>query len=218
MHFLQYGNSGGILTQMMKKALLIVDIQNDFCPGGSLGIPGGDTIVTAINKYIKIFSKRKLFIFASGDWHPIKTKHFKDFGGAWPVHCIQNTKGAAFLASLKLPKEVILLYKGMDPDKDSYSVFQAEDGKGAKFINILKKLKISELYIGGLATDYCVKFTTLDALRNGFKVKILIDAIKGVNLKPGDSEKAIKQMLKKGAKKINLKQLGGMLLSGKKVA
>ena len=192
-----------------KKALLIVDVQNDFCPGGALAVPQGDKIIPQINKYIKIFSQKKLPIFASRDWHPIRTKHFKDFGGVWPVHCIQNTVGAAFHPRLKLPKQTILLYKGMDSEKDSYSAFQAEDGQGVPLLNLLKVMGIKEIYIAGLATDYCVKFSAIDAAKFGFPVKLLIDAIKGVNLKPDDSQKAIKQMVKKGAKKITLKDMEG---------
>ncbi len=191
----------------LKKALLIVDVQNDFCPTGALAVPEGDKIIPALNKYIKIFAKNKLPIFATRDWHPIKTKHFKDFGGIWPVHCIYNSKGAAFHPKLKLPKDAILLYKGMDPEKDCYSAFEAEDSSGMRLPKLLDLLGVKELYIAGLATDYCVKFTTRDALRHGFKVKILIDAIQGVNLKPDDSEKAIKEMVKNGAKKITLQDL-----------
>jgi len=190
-----------------KKALLIVDLQNDFCPGGALAVPGGDKVVPAINKYINIFKKNKLPILASRDWHPIKTRHFKDFGGVWPVHCIHNSKGAAFHPKLKLPKDAIILSKGMDPEKDSYSVFQAEDNRGMSFANLLKILGIKELYVGGLATDYCVKLSVIDALENGFKVKLLPDAIKGVDLKAKDSEKAIKAMVKAGVRKITLKQM-----------
>ncbi len=188
----------------LKKALLIVDVQNDFCPGGSLAVPQGDKIIPALNKYIKIFSREKLPIFASADWHPVKTSHFKDFGGAWPLHCIQNTKGAAFHPKLKLPKGAILLYKGMDSDKDSYSVFQAEDERGMGFAKLLMMLGIKEISIGGLATDYCVRASVLDALRHGFKVRLLTDAIKGVNLKASDSQKAIAEMVKAGAKKTTL--------------
>lgn len=187
----------------LKKALLVVDVQNDFCPGGALGVPEGDKVVPILNKYINFFSKKKLPIFASRDWHPKKTAHFKKFGGVWPVHCVQGTKGARFHPNLKLPKEAVLLYKGMDPKEDSYSVFQAENTDGISFLNLLKIFEVEEIYIGGLATDYCVKFTTMGALKNGFKVKLLMDAIKGVNLKPNDSAKAINLMLKKGAKKIS---------------
>jgi len=184
-----------------------VDVQNDFCPGGALGVPEGDKIIPNLNKYIKIFSKNKLPIFATRDWHPLKTKHFKDFGGDWPVHCIQNTKGAQFHPELKLPKDAFFLYKGMDPEEDAYSVFQAQDLSGTSLPKLLKILGIKELYIGGLATDYCVKFSTRDAIKQGFIVKLLMDAIKGVNLKPDDSKKAIKEMVKGGAKKITLKDL-----------
>lgn len=183
-----------------------MDIQNDFCPGGALAVSAGDKIIFRINKYIKIFSQNKLPIFASRDWHPEKTKHFKKFGGAWPIHCVQGTEGAKFHPKLDLPKKAILLYKGMDPEKDSYSAFQAEDKEGNSFLKLLKTLRIKEIYIGGLATDYCVKFSALDGLKNGFKVKLLTDAIKGVSLKPTDSQQAIKEMLKQGVKKISLKE------------
>ncbi len=193
----------------LKKALLIVDVQNDFCPGGALAVPEGDKIVSTINKYIRIFAKKKLPIFATRDWHPVKTKHFKDFGGLWPVHCIQNTKGAAFHPDLKLPKEAILLYKGMDPEEDCYSSFSAQDLSGQPLFKLLKRMGITEIYIAGLATDYCVKYTAIDALKHGFKVKILLDAVKGVNLKTNDSTEAIKKITKMGAKKITLKNMEG---------
>ncbi len=204
---------GGTLGNVPKKALVAVDVQNDFCPGGALGVRQGDKIVPAINKYIKLFSKRRLPIFATVDWHPKKTTHFKEFGGVWPLHCIKNTKGAEFHPKLKLPKEAILVYKGMDPEKDSYSAFQAEDQNGMRLPSLLKILGIKEIYIAGLATDYCVRFTTADAIKSGFKVKVLVDAIKGVNLKPGDSEEAIKEMVKNGAKKITLKDVENNLRS-----
>ena len=189
------------------KALLIVDMQNDFCPGGALAVPEGDKIVPVINKYIKIFQKKKALVFATRDWHPVRTKHFKDFGGIWPVHCIQNTLGAAFHPKLKLPKGAILLYKGMDPQKDAYSAFQAEDTSGTSLPKLLKLYGLQELYIAGLATDYCVRFSARDALKHGFKVRILADAIKGVDLKPKDSENAIKEIVKLGAKKMTLKNM-----------
>ncbi|MDD2689560.1 MAG: bifunctional nicotinamidase/pyrazinamidase [Candidatus Omnitrophica bacterium] len=191
----------------LKKALLIVDVQNDFSPEGALAVPQGDKIVPIINKYIKIFLKRKLPIFATRDWHPRKTRHFKKFGGVWPVHCVQNTKGSAFHPKLRVPKEAILLYKGMDPKKDSYSAFHAEDANGMGLSTWLKILGINELYIAGLATDYCIKFSTHDAVKKGLKVRLLMDAIKGVNLRPKDSEEAIKEMVKAGAKRADLKTM-----------
>jgi nicotinamidase/pyrazinamidase len=190
-----------------RKALVVVDVQNDFSPGGSLGVPGGDKIIPAVNKYIKIFSKKKFPVFATRDWHPPRTSHFKDFGGAWPAHCIQGTRGAQFHPKLKLNPNATLLYKGTDPDKDGYSAFHAQELSGRDFARILEMEGIKEIYIAGLATDYCVKFTALEALKRGFKVKILLDAVKGVDLKPKDSEKAVKEIVKKGAKTITLKDM-----------
>jgi nicotinamidase/pyrazinamidase len=190
-----------------KKALLVVDVQNDFCPGGALRVPGGDKIIPALNRYIKVFRAKQLPVFASRDWHPRQTSHFKEFGGLWPAHCVRNTRGSRFHQALKLTRGAVRLYKGMDPGKDSYSVFQAQDRKGAGFSGLLKFYGITELYIGGLATDYCVRFTAIDALKKGIKVKILTDAIMGVNINPADSQKAIQEMVRQGAKKITLKDL-----------
>lgn len=190
---------------------MVVDVQNDFCPGGSLAVPGGDKIIPNINKYINFFSSRKLPVFATRDWHPRKTIHFRKFGGSWPAHCVQGTKGAEFHRKLELPKEAILLFKGMDPAKDSYSAFQAEDKNGMSLPNLLKILGIGEIYIAGLATDYCVRFSARDAIGQGFKVKLLTDAIKGVNLNPGDSEEAVKEMVKGGARKVTLSKIAGEL-------
>jgi nicotinamidase/pyrazinamidase len=195
------------LNMRLKKALLVVDMQNDFCPAGALGVRQGDKIIPAINKYIRNFSKKGLPVFATRDWHPKETMHFKKFGGVWPVHCIRNAKGAEFHPRLKLPKEAILLYKGMDPKQDSYSAFQAEDANGESLFNLLKILGVKEIYLGGLATDYCVRFSARDAIRLGFKVRVLLDAIKGVNLRPCDSENAIKEMKEEGAKFITLEDM-----------
>ncbi|MFH0790256.1 MAG: bifunctional nicotinamidase/pyrazinamidase [Candidatus Omnitrophota bacterium] len=191
-----------------KKALFIIDVQNDFCPGGALAVPEGDKIVSVINKYIKIFHRQQLPVFASADWHPKNTKHFKKFGGVWPVHCVQNTKGADIHPKLKLSKRAILLYKGMDLlEENSYSAFYAKNQNGMSAADLLKNFGIKEIYLCGLATDYCVKWTAIDALKNGFKVKLLMDAIKGVNLKPFDSENAIKEMTGMGAAKLTLKEI-----------
>lgn len=187
------------------QALLIVDVQNDFCPGGSLAVPEGDTVIPMLNKYIKLFSRRGFPVFASRDWHPAETSHFKKFGGQWPEHCIQGTKGAEFHQDLNLPGNTFIVLKGMDFGSDGYSVFQAEDQKGVKFDELLKKHEIQEVFIGGLATDFCVKASVIGALDKGFKVYLLMDAVKGVNLfSPDDSDKAIGEMVRKGARKTNL--------------
>lgn len=188
-------------------ALVIIDTQNDFCPGGALPVPEGDKVVPVLNKYIEKFQKAGLSIYASRDWHPEKTKHFKAFGGLWPPHCVQGTKGAEFHPGLKLPKETIILTKGEDPNEDSYSGFQAHDSEKKTFASSLRKNRIRHLYVGGLATDYCVKATVLDALKEGFKVTVLIDAIRGVDVKPGDSTNALKEMEKSGAETTMLKDL-----------
>src|SRR3989338_4867141 len=121
----------------LKKALLVVDLQNDFCPDGSLAVKEGDKIVPTVNKYIKLFSKAKLPILATRDWHPKVTKHFRQYGGLWPKHCVQDTKGAEFHPKLKLAKEAIILSKGMDPEKDSYSALQTVDFNPSQMMNLL---------------------------------------------------------------------------------
>jgi nicotinamidase/pyrazinamidase len=184
-----------------KKALLVVDVQNDFCPGGALGIHGGHTIIPILNKYIKFFEKENLPIFVTRDWHPKVTKHFKQFGGIWPEHCIKGSPGAQFHPDLKFPKEALVISKGMDSEKDSYSAFHAADLSGMELANLLKHFGVTEIYIGGLATDYCVKYSALDALKGGLKVFILTDAIAGVNLQPEDSSVALEEMVNCGAKK-----------------
>ncbi len=183
----------------LKKALLIADPQIDFCPGGALGIKDGDKIIPAVNAYVRSFAQRQLPIFITRDWHPQKTKHFKVYGGVWPRHCVHDTKGAAFHPGLRLPKEAIILSKGMDPEEDSYSAFHAYDNNHKELHHLLQIFGVTELYIGGLATDYCVKYSVLDALKYGYEVYVLLDATKGVDLKPQDSVGAVRQMLAAGA-------------------
>ncbi len=177
-----------------KPALLVVDVQNDFCPGGALGVPDGDTIIPRVNRTIELFHRRGLPVLATRDWHPEVTKHFKAYGGAWPAHCIQGTKGARFHRKLALPKDAVILSKGMDPEQDSYSGFQALSPQGRDLESIIRDLGIDEIFLCGLATDYCVRATALDALRRGIRIRVLGDAIKGVDLRPGDSEAAIREM------------------------
>lgn len=180
-------------------ALILIDVQNDFCPGGALAVPEGDRVVPVLNNYIEMFSKKNLPLFATRDWHPEHTSHFASGGGRWPGHCVQGTKGAEFHPGLKLPEDAVIISKGMDPRSDSYSCFQGYSPDGKDFLTLLREFKIEELYIGGLATDYCVKASILDALKNGFRVKLLADAIRGVDINPGDSDKAIEGMICAGA-------------------
>lgn len=199
-------------VKIMEKtsALLIVDVQKDFCPGGSLAVSGGNEIIPVINKYIKLFRGKNLPIITSRDWHPAKTVHFKIGGGIWPVHCVQDTEGAKFHPDLALPKEVVILSKGMNPDRDDeYSDFQAVDDDGTPFPEFLLRNGITRLYVCGIATDYCVKATVLDALANGFAVTLLKDAVCGVDLNPGDTEKAIAVMASAGAEIVDFSSLEG---------
>jgi len=184
-----------------KDALIIVDVQKDFCPGGSLPVPEGDKVVSVINDYIKIFKKAQAQIFATRDWHPPNHMSFKTYGGIWPPHCIQESEGAEFHPHLKLPETVKIISKATDPSKEAYSGFD-----GTELKEELKK-SVKRVFVGGLATDYCVKNTVLDALKLGFEAILLLDATLGVNVKPDDSEKAIKEMIKKGAKKATLSDM-----------
>jgi nicotinamidase/pyrazinamidase len=175
------------------KALLFVDVQNDFCPGGSLAVRDGDRVVPVLNRYTQQFREQGLPVFASRDWHPPTTKHFQVYGGTWPVHCVQDTFGAAFHQALDL-KGVRIISKGMNPDLDSYSAFQGFDNEGAAFADVLRRLGVTELYVGGLATDYCVKASAIDAKQNGLTVKLLLEGSRAVELKPGDAARAIEEM------------------------
>ncbi len=181
-------------------ALVIVDVQNDFLPGGALGVPEGDKIVPVANHYIRLFSEQDLPVFFTRDWHPEDTKHFNEKGGPWPPHCIQGTEGAEFYPDLYIPEDAEILSKGMDPRYDGYSAFDAQDDSGTLFPDLLRDRNIKTFYIGGLATDYCVKATSLDALDKGFDVYVLLDAIKGV--KPEDSRQAIEKITGKGAEAV----------------
>ncbi len=183
-------------------ALIIVDVQVDFCPGGALPVPEGDKIIPALNEYIKKFSEAGALIVATRDWHPPNHVSFKNQGGLWPPHCIQGTEGAKFHPSLQLPKNVKIVSKAIDPFKEAYSGFEGTD-----LGDFLKKRGIKRVFIGGLATEYCVKHTVLDALKLGFETFLLEDAVKGIDAKPGDVERAVKEMLEKGARKISISDI-----------
>jgi nicotinamidase/pyrazinamidase len=180
-------------------ALIIVDVQNDFCPGGALPVPEGDQVVPVLNDYIKIFEKANARIFATRDWHPPNHISFKAQGGPWPPHCVQNSKGAEFHPDLKLPSDTSIVSKAMDPLKESYSGFDSTE-----LANILKTKGVVRVFVGGLATDYCVKNTVFDARKMGFETVLLLDAIRGINVEPGDVRKAIDEMIKNGAEQATL--------------
>jgi len=175
-------------------ALIIVDVQNDFCPGGALPVPEGDQVIPALNDYIKIFKKAHAGIFTTRDWHPPNHVSFKAQGGPWPPHCVQNTHGAQFHPDLKLPRNTKVVSKAMNPLKENYSGFE-----GAELANTLRKQGVVRVFVGGLATDYCVKNTVLSARKLGFDAVLLLDASRGINAKLGDATKAIDEMMESGA-------------------
>jgi nicotinamidase/pyrazinamidase len=179
-------------------ALLIVDVQNDFCPGGALAVPGGNQVVEPLSRIAGYFAAAGLPVLASRDWHPRATKHFKEFGGVWPPHCIQDTFGAEFHANLKLPEGTLVFSKGSNSDSDSYSAFDGQSADGSYLGNTLVTLQVRNLYVGGLATDYCVCASVLDARKLGFEVTVLTNAIAAVNVANGDSETALELMKNAG--------------------
>jgi nicotinamidase/pyrazinamidase len=183
----------------VKDALLIVDPQIDFCPGGALAVAEGDRIIPVLNGYIEKFRQAGAPIFATRDWHPEKTSHFNTGGGPWPPHCVQGTRGAQFHPELKLPSEVVIVSAGMEADEDGYSGFLGRDDRGVKLADLLRQRGVERIFVGGLATDYCVKHTVIDGLKERFEVVLLEDAVRGVNLQAGDSERAIEEMVRSGA-------------------
>ena len=192
----------------MRAALVIVDVQRDFCPGGALAVHNGDAVVPALNRYAGRFAGAGLPVFASRDWHPAQTTHFTSGGGPWPVHCVQGTAGAQFHPDLALPPSAVVLSKGMCATEDAYSAFQARDAANRALPQLLGDLGVTDVYVGGLATDYCVRATVLDALAARLRTRLLIDASRGVNVQPGDSEAAIEAMVRAGADVRTFERLG----------
>jgi nicotinamidase/pyrazinamidase len=184
-------------------ALIVVDVQNDFLPGGSLAVPDGDTVVPVLNRYLAEFSVRELPVYATRDWHPANHCSFKARGGPWPPHCVAESPGAHFAALLRFPSGTFVISKATQPDKDAYSGFEGTDLDAR-----LRAQKIKRLFVGGLATDYCVLNTVRDAHRLGYEAYLLTDAIRAVNVKPDDGRKAEAEMQRLGAKPITLADLG----------
>jgi nicotinamidase/pyrazinamidase len=182
-----------------RSALLLVDVQRDFCPGGALPVARGDEVIGPLNQYMNDAVAHATPIYASRDWHPAITNHFKIYGGDWPVHCVQHTVGAEFHPNLRLPESTIVITKGDTPDTAGYSAFDGHTPEGKTFLDDLRSRGIDQLLVGGLATDYCVKHSVLDALSAGLEVRLLQKAIAGVDVQPGDSARAIAEMRDAGA-------------------
>ncbi|MCG5534862.1 nicotinamidase [Ectothiorhodospira mobilis] len=166
-------------------ALLVVDVQNDFCPGGRLPIPQGDRVIPVLNRALEAARARGLPVYASRDWHPAHHPSFAQQGGPWPPHCLQDTPGAAFHPDLDLPAECIIVTKGTRFDKDQYSAFD-ETGLAEE----LRRRGVQRLWIGGLAEDVCVEATALDAVGLGFGVALLPGGALPVTSEGGEQARA----------------------------
>ncbi len=194
--------AGQAVTLREGDALILVDVQNDFLPGGALAVDQGDCIIPVLNQAIALFSKQRLPIYATRDWHPPNHCSFADQGGPWPVHCVADTPGAAFAPALKLPRDTVIISKAQLPDYDAYSGFEGTD--------LPKKLDdalITRVVVGGLATDYCVLFTVLSALLQGMEVYVLADGVRAVNIKAHAGELALQRMRTAGAHIIRLEDV-----------
>jgi nicotinamidase/pyrazinamidase len=183
-------------------ALVVADIQSDFLPGGALGISGGNDVLPALEEYIRRFHARGLPIFLTRDWHPSNHCSFRTRGGPWPVHCVAGSPGSLPPPAFQAPASAVLIYKAVDPDEEAYSAFQ-----NTPLHRHLQALGVSRLFIGGLATDYCVLNSVKDARALGYDVCLLMDGIKAVNLRPDDGRHAEQEMLRLGALPMRLEAL-----------
>ena len=183
-------------------ALIAVDVQNDFLPGGNLAVPDGDAVVPALNRYLAAFAARALPVFATRDWHPPNHCSFQAQGGTWPPHCVAATRGAEFAPGLKLAQEAVIISKATTPEADAYSGFGGTDLAAR-----LRAGGMTRLFIGGLATDYCVFSTVEDARAAGFEVLLLADAIRAVDVQAGDGARALDEMQQLGARAIRYEDL-----------
>jgi nicotinamidase/pyrazinamidase len=179
-------------------ALLLVDPQNDFCPGGSLAVAGGDQVMPVLNRWAAAAERSGIPVFVSRDWHPGQTTHFVTQGGIWPPHCVAGTPGAEFHPGLQLPASSIVVSKGMGETEDAYSAFQARDSHGRPLVELLRERGVRHIYVMGLATDYCVKESSLSAATEGFRVTVVTDGIRAVNLQPEDGDHALAEMRSAG--------------------
>ncbi len=175
-------------------ALLITDIQKDFLPGGALPIENGDEIIPVLNDYIRRFQNAKAHILASRDWHPSNHISFRAQGGPWTPHCVQETSGAKFSPDLKLPDHTVVISKATNPEHEAYSAFD-----GTSLAHDLRAMGAKRLFVGGLATDYCVVNTVVDARKLGFEAVVLMDGTLGINAEPGDVDRALETMLQNGS-------------------
>lgn len=186
-----------------RDALIVVDMQNDFMPWGALPVPDADKIVPKLNAYIDTFSSMGLPVYFTRDWHPIDHISFKGNGGIWPPHCVQDTEGAKFHKDLLIPKDnKFIISKGTSRDFDAYSGFQ-----GTLLESLLRERSVKRVFVGGVATDYCVKNTVIGAINLGYQTFLLIDATKGVDVNAGDTDRAIGEMMRVGTVVLSFEDL-----------
>jgi nicotinamidase/pyrazinamidase len=174
-------------------ALLVVDVQNDFLPGGALGITGGDLIVAPINRLLAAWRAHGLPVFMSRDWHPAGHCSFAAQGGPWPQHCVAGTRGAEFAPALATGPDDVVISKATRPDRDAYSALD-----GTPLAAALRARNVGRLFVAGLATDYCVRATGRDARAAGLDVVVLADAVCAVNVQPGDGDRALAELEAEG--------------------
>jgi nicotinamidase/pyrazinamidase len=182
-----------IAVDSAKDALLIVDVQNDFCPGGALAVPRGHEVIPVINRLLK----HRWLSVATMDWHPADHSSFEPHGGPWPPHCVQETAGAELHPELDATQIQLVITKGSHPNEEAYSGFH-----GTELAAILRAKGVRRVVVCGIATDYCVRATAHDALQEGFEVLVLEDAIQGVEVNPGDCQRAIEELRQAGAQMI----------------
>jgi nicotinamidase/pyrazinamidase len=187
-------NRSAIPQPDKKSALLLVHLQNDFCPGGALAVDGGDQIIPVANAFIRFFAREGFSIIATRDWHPENHCSFQAQGGPWPPHCVQGSRGSQFHPDLKMPPGTLIVSGATNPRKEAYSGFD-----GTSLEDRLEDGEAQTLFVLGLATDYCVKQTVLDACQRGFRVVVVEDGIRGIDAQPGDSQKALHDMQAAGA-------------------
>lgn len=187
-------------------ALVVVDVQNDFCPGGSLAVPSAQEIFPVVDRLMDQFEGLGLPVLLTQDFHPPDHCSFLRQGGPWPPHCVQNTPGVAFAPQITPPPSALRFVKGFRADRDAYSGFEGRLMRADGTIGDedpatwLGRHQVRTLVVVGLATDYCVKATALDALRLGFQTVVVEDGVRGVNLDPQDSERALEELGRQGAK------------------
>jgi nicotinamidase/pyrazinamidase len=189
-------------------ALLVIDMQVDFLPGGALGVPGGHEVTDPVNHLIALFRDAGRPVFASRDWHPADHVSFAAAGGPWPPHCVAGTPGAEFAAELALPDDAVVISKADTAGADAYSAFS-----GTTLAQQLRERGVTRVTVCGLATDYCVLNTVTDALEEGLDTLVVPEAMRAVDVQPGDGSRALDRMVARGAVAVRLGEFGMTALS-----